>query len=348
MKFSICVPNYNYARFIHKGIRSLLEQSYPNLEILISDNASTDDSVEVIKKFTDPRVLVSVNACNVGFSGNIDRTMRMGNGDRILVFPSDDLLWPGALEFFHRFLQHLGGDADSAILCTTGDVIDTEDRITSTTGPDKTLFFASDRAAELERDFGVPVYRVPSEELLRRCLSTLRNPFNLTTTSYARTLYNQVEGFGGGRVINPDKWFHWKLMGVAKTVYFVDKPLAGMRWHPMNQTYQQTNSGALKFLVDDYVSTFELDAGLLKRLGFCRVDIERAYVEYDIARHGLATLALGDVKKARRIATFGRATYPQHVWKNEKLWALRLLLATGPLGKVAAKVAYAAWNHRTT
>jgi glycosyltransferase involved in cell wall biosynthesis len=347
MKFSIGIPNYNYGRYVGKAIQSFLDQSYPNFELLIADNASTDDSVAVVRSFTDPRVRLSVNACNVGFAGNIDRSIRMGDGDRVLLFPSDDLMWPGALELFHQFLVHLGAEADTAILCATGDVIDTEDRITSTTGPDKTLFFASDRAADLERVFGIPVYRVSSDELLRRCLTTLRNPFNLTTTSYARTLYDQVEGFGGNKVINPDKWFHWKLMGVAKTVYYVDKPLCGMRWHPMNQTYQQTNSGALKFLVDDYVSTFELDAGLLERLGFSRTDIERAYVEYDIARHGLATLALGDVKKARRIATFGRATYPQHAWKNEKLWALRALLWAGPFGKAAAKVAYAAWNQRT-
>ena len=81
MKFSICIPNFNYERYIGRTIRSVLEQSHEDLEILIADNASTDRSVEVIQSIKDARIHVRVNACNVGFAGNLDRAASNAGGD---------------------------------------------------------------------------------------------------------------------------------------------------------------------------------------------------------------------------------------------------------------------------
>ena len=50
-KISVIVPNYNHARFIEKRILSILNQTYPNFEIIFLDDASTDNSLEIAKKF---------------------------------------------------------------------------------------------------------------------------------------------------------------------------------------------------------------------------------------------------------------------------------------------------------
>ena len=59
--FSICIPNYNYAQYIGQTIESVLNQTYQNFEIIVVDNASTDNSVEVVKAFIDPRIKLYKN-----------------------------------------------------------------------------------------------------------------------------------------------------------------------------------------------------------------------------------------------------------------------------------------------
>ncbi len=97
MKFSICIPNYNYERYLGRTIRSVLDQPDADLEILISDNASTDGSVALAHSFADPRIHIHVNSVNVGFAGNLDRAARMATGQWMIMLSSDDLAPAGAL-----------------------------------------------------------------------------------------------------------------------------------------------------------------------------------------------------------------------------------------------------------
>src|SRR5215470_9359773 len=122
MKFSLCIPNYNYAGYIDRLIKSALAQTHADFEVLISDNASTDKSVEVVKSFTDPRIKLRVNACNVGFAGNLDKVVQMATGDRIAVVPSDDLLAPQFLALYQRLLEKLGAAGERAVISSTVDV----------------------------------------------------------------------------------------------------------------------------------------------------------------------------------------------------------------------------------
>jgi hypothetical protein len=168
----------------------------------------------------------------------------------------------------------------------------------------------------------------------------MQNPLQFAATAYPRSLYEAVEGYGGSRLINPDKWFHWKLLSKADMAYFIDRPLFAYRWHASNQTAQQAGSGALKYLVDEYSSTFEFDATVLQEIGLTRSDMERAFIEHDIGRHGLAELARGHRSQARRVYTFGRAVYPQLARRNHRVRSLGLLLALGPCGQWIARTAY--------
>ena len=344
MKFSICIPNYNYERYLGRTLASVLAERDEDLEVVVADNASTDASVAVVEACGDPRVRVRVNRCNVGFAGNLDRAAGMARGEVLIMLSSDDLMRPGALAVYRALLAR--GGAERSVVSATVDVIDPDDRVTGRIGPDPELWRPGDRTAELEAAAGGPVYRVPGPELLRRCLLAMKNPFNFAATAYPRALYEAVEGYGGGRLINPDKWFHWRLLGVAADPYFIDRPLFAYRWHPANQSAQQAATGALKQLVDEYASTLELDGALLARLGLSRAAVERAFVERDVVRHGLATLARGDRRKARRIVRFGGAVYPWHLRAQRGAWVLAALLALGPAGRWIAAAAYSARRRR--
>ncbi len=240
---------------------------------LISDNASTDNSTEVVKAFSNPRNRLSVNACNVGFAGNLDRVGSMATGRLLSCFPQTISMHSGALRKYQAFFENLGPHAGRSVLSSTWNIIDPKDTKTGVQGPDHHLWTNGDRAPELDSLTDCPVYRVKGEDLLKRCLQQLRNPFNFAATCYPRSLYLQVAGYGANRLVNPDKWFHWKLLSVAETAYFVDAPLFSYRWHPANQTAQELNSGSLKYLIDEYTSTLEFDAALLRRLGTDRETI---------------------------------------------------------------------------
>ncbi len=64
---SVCVLSYNYGKYIEETIRSLMNQTYKNLEIIVSDNASTDNTKEIVEKLSriDNRIKFYLNESNV-------------------------------------------------------------------------------------------------------------------------------------------------------------------------------------------------------------------------------------------------------------------------------------------
>jgi glycosyltransferase involved in cell wall biosynthesis len=97
-KVSICIPNYNYGSFIGDAIQSALEQTYKNFELVIVDNCSTDDSEEVIKSFSDPRIRYFKNDRNIGGIRNWNRCLSLARGEYITLLHADDKLIPNLIE----------------------------------------------------------------------------------------------------------------------------------------------------------------------------------------------------------------------------------------------------------
>jgi glycosyltransferase involved in cell wall biosynthesis len=338
MKFSICIPNYNYARFLGRTLQSVLGQSFADLEVVVSDNCSTDDSVAVASATGDSRVRVHCNRANVGFAGNLDRAASRATGDWMILLSSDDLMFDGALAAYAAVAAALGERAGRTVLCSSVQIVDENDVLGEVHAvPRHAMFRPDDVSPELSRIAGGETYRLSSGELLRRALGAMQNPLFFCATAYPRELYQRIEGYGGGRSVGPDKWFNWRLLGAADEVVFIRRPLFGYRWHSANQSAQQSASGALKFLVDDYANSFEIDRSLLERAGLSRQDVERAFIEYDVVRHGLALLAEQKRVSARRTLRFGQAAYPGHLARNPRAWAFRALLTLGPLGSFVAR-----------
>lgn len=328
MKFSICIPNFNYAHYLGSTLRSVLDQPVSDFEVVISDNCSTDASVEVIRGMNDPRISVFVNACNVGFAGNLDRAARHAAGEFMLMLSSDDLMGKSALTTYDHLISSLGNGATRAVFSSSMSQIDSDGLLTGKVGI-PSVWTSSDLDRTLSQEIGADVYRVNAKALLQRSLQSMTNPFNFAATLYPRTLYQAVEGYGGGRLINPDKWFHWRLLGEASEAYFIDQPLFSYRWHSSNQTALQKSSGALKYLVDEYTNTLEASNELLKAAGMTRDELIAAFLERDILRHGLATFARGDHQKAARIFDFGKAVYPDQM-RNLKSRAASLVVRGAP------------------
>ena len=99
-KVSVIVPNYNNGLFIEKCINSILSNTWENLEIIFVDDASTDNSLEIVKsKFSEnPKVRIYQNHTNMGTYYSINRGIILANGHYILNVGSDDFLEPDMIE----------------------------------------------------------------------------------------------------------------------------------------------------------------------------------------------------------------------------------------------------------
>jgi glycosyltransferase involved in cell wall biosynthesis len=339
---SVMIPNFNYARYIGETIESVLAQDLPSrspIEIVVCDNASTDDSVKVIGSYRDPRIRLSVNSCNVGFSSNLERVAAMARGRRMLLLSSDDRMTPGALAAYERLETALGAAADTAVWgCSTAFIDSKGVRTGRRFDPDPKCWRDAREEPELSRAVGHPVRSIPAATLLRRSLELLRSPLPFLTTCYPKGLHDAVGSYAGGRLMNPDKWFLWKVLSAADTVYAIDHPLFEYRVHDGGQGPQELRSGALKHLADEYIATFNLPDEVLKKAGLKREVLAAAFIEQDVALRGLVALSQGRRAMARRGIDFGRAAYPELVRANPKVWALRALLALGPVGTRLAAV----------
>ena len=95
---SIVTASYNYEQYISETIQSVLNQTYSDWEMIIVDDCSTDNSVEVIKSFNDKRIKLFVNEKNLGLKGTVKRGIEEAKGDWVVFLESDDMITPDYLE----------------------------------------------------------------------------------------------------------------------------------------------------------------------------------------------------------------------------------------------------------
>jgi glycosyltransferase involved in cell wall biosynthesis len=95
-KVSVVIPNYNYARYVGEAIESVLAQTYRDFEIIVINNGSTDNSIEVLKKYED-RIRCFTQE-NQGQSGARNRGIQESRGEWIAFLDADDVWLPTKLE----------------------------------------------------------------------------------------------------------------------------------------------------------------------------------------------------------------------------------------------------------
>ena len=105
-KITIITPSYNQGQFLEETIQSVLGQCYPNLEYIVMDGGSTDNSVEIIKKY-EKHLAYWTSAKDGGQSAAINTGFSRATGDILGWLNSDDMYLPGAL-------QHIASRLDAA------------------------------------------------------------------------------------------------------------------------------------------------------------------------------------------------------------------------------------------
>ncbi|HKC68261.1 MAG TPA: glycosyltransferase family 2 protein [Bacteroidia bacterium] len=100
MLLSVCIPTYNGGKYIEDCLKSVSEQTYNDFEIIICDDCSTDNTVNIIRKFQekDKRIKLFENKKNLGLVGNWNRCIELANGEWIKYVFQDDFVSKNCLQ----------------------------------------------------------------------------------------------------------------------------------------------------------------------------------------------------------------------------------------------------------
>ena len=97
-KLSVIVPSYNQGSYLEETLLSVINQNYPNLELIVIDGGSTDNSVDIIRKYENS-IAYWVSEKDRGQSHAINKGIQHSTGEWISMLNSDDCYMPGALRY---------------------------------------------------------------------------------------------------------------------------------------------------------------------------------------------------------------------------------------------------------
>lgn len=104
-RVSVVIASYNHGKYIGEAIQSVLDQTFQDIEIIITDDGSSDDSVDEINKFSDHRINLFCFTENHGACVAIEKCLNEASGEYIALLNSDDIFLPNKLEKQVHFLD---------------------------------------------------------------------------------------------------------------------------------------------------------------------------------------------------------------------------------------------------
>lgn len=126
IKITVVTPSYNQGKFIERTILSVLNQTYRNIEYIIIDGGSTDETMEIVNRYRG-RIDVIVHEKDKGQSDAINKGFKLATGTLVGWLNSDDVLYPDAIE---RIASLYREDPSAAIYYgATLDYIDSDDHL---------------------------------------------------------------------------------------------------------------------------------------------------------------------------------------------------------------------------
>lgn len=329
--FSVCIPNYNYARYIAETIQSVLNQTCQDFEIIIADNASTDDSVAVVESFRDERIRIVRNQYNIGFAPNLQRASELARGQYMLMLSSDDRMLPNALETYFKIIQLEGEKAIHSVIYSEANQIDAEGNIRPYTIKQAVIpFYRNLPNTVKELPEGKNYYVYEGKDVLRETVKRLCPAGPFLSMAYSRSLFESVEGYNSVHLTDPDVHFTFKILQKSPSVIWVRESLFEYRVHGNNQLDLQVKQASIKKPIDKYLYTVDLSDKLLKSLELDRNVIIVTFVEKYLVNEMFHYLARGNLKQAYSSFVFGMATYPGHVLRIPRSYGLVMLLVLGP------------------
>jgi glycosyltransferase involved in cell wall biosynthesis len=122
----VCIPVYRGEQFLGETVRSVLEQTYDDFELVVLDNANTDGTLAIARSFDDPRVRIVTNPTTLPQPDNWRKAVELSRAPFVKLLCADDLLHPRCLDLQ---VPPLATDPDLALVAARRDMIDENSRM---------------------------------------------------------------------------------------------------------------------------------------------------------------------------------------------------------------------------
>lgn len=222
---SIIIPSYNHQLYIGKAIESVLLQTYKNLEIIIIDDGSKDDSINVISRYNDSRIKF-IKQENQGAHNAINNGIMLAKGDYIAILNSDDLYEEKRFSIMLKEMRN----ADAEFACSYINVIDSTGKVLGEkkgwNNMEPWMIEHPEKSFKVSDDFKY---------------NLIINNFTSTTSNFlfSRKLYEKIGGMRNLRFVH-DWDFALRAAEVSKCI-IVRKPLMEYRIHDSNTISKNRN-----------------------------------------------------------------------------------------------------------
>jgi glycosyltransferase involved in cell wall biosynthesis len=261
-RVTVGIPTYNRSGSLREALNSVLEQSLKDIEVIVLDNASTDDTSEMIASLQDSRVHYIRQETNVGIQKNISKAFRVGSAPFVTVLPDDDFMQPENLK---RKVVMLEGEPDLDVVHSGNDFI----HVAPDGRPLVEAYFGGGKADRIET--GV--------EALRRLLTAIP-PYwiNFPTAMIRRSIIDDdvILDVADGRA--DDLGFALRLVRRANRVGYIAEPLVSSRVHPdagnVKIGVNELESGVYKATLRSLEDRNKAKRRFLQQFGDCLPDLE--------------------------------------------------------------------------
>ncbi|GAC1501716.1 MAG: glycosyltransferase family 2 protein [Pseudarthrobacter sp.] len=105
IRVSVCMATYNGHEFVAEQIQSILAQLSPEDELIIVDDASKDSTLDVVRRFEDPRIVLLPSTENKGYVASFEKAVSVSRGEYIMLSDQDDVWLPGRVDALVSALQ---------------------------------------------------------------------------------------------------------------------------------------------------------------------------------------------------------------------------------------------------
>lgn len=208
---SVVVITYNSSKYIIDGLESVKAQTYPNIELIISDDCSTDNTVAICQKwlednaqhFTNKKLITTDK--NTGVAGNLNRGIKVSYGEWIKVLSGDDKFFPHTIE---RYVEFAFNNPQAEIIFGKLHIY----------GPDKSLV---KECKDYYENVLYPKINLPQREQYIENLKSLFVPG--PGLFYKKSLWSLIGGFDERYQFCEEDPFMFKIYKANKKVYFLNQ-----------------------------------------------------------------------------------------------------------------------------
>ena len=241
-KVSVCIPAYNNADYIKETIECVLNQTYKDLELIVVDDQSTDNTVEIVRSIKDERLKLYVNETNLGMAGNWNHCMELCTGEYIKLICADDLIHETLIQKEVEIMEQY---QDVMLVQSDTEFVDKN-------GKGKGYY-------KRYRKSGV----VDGKQVSKNCIFT-RNKLGAPLANLIRrSAYEQSGGFDASFVYIIDYDFYMSIANKSK-IYIIHEPLNYFRIRYDSNTGQVMGGGIEEAYIAEHRKLVEKHA---KELG---------------------------------------------------------------------------------